>query len=117
VHEVFALQVEERPDAVAVVAGDEHLSYLGLAREARRLAAYLRALGVGPEDVVGLRAERSAALPAALLGILQAGAAYLPLDPEAPEERLALMREEAGVRVMLSTDLRPQGEVVWVDGW
>ncbi|HYG65055.1 MAG TPA: amino acid adenylation domain-containing protein, partial [Thermoanaerobaculia bacterium] len=102
VHEVFDLQVEARPDAVAVIAGDEHLTYLGLARRARRLAADLRALGVGPEEVVGLRAERSAGLPAAMLGILYAGAAYLPLDPEAPEERLALMREEAGVRFVVS---------------
>src|SRR6185436_20036703 len=81
VHRLFARQAERRPDAVAVVGGDAHLSYGGLARRAGRLSRRLRGLGVGPDVPVALCAGRSPELIAGILGILGAGGAYVPLDP------------------------------------
>src|SRR6185312_1338273 len=85
--ELFAAQAARTPDAVAVVFGDETLRYGDLDRRANRLAHHLRALGVGPEVVVGLCVPRSLDLVVALLGILKAGGVYLPLDPDYPAER------------------------------
>ena len=90
------------PDATAVVLEDESLSYGELDARSSRLAHHLRALGVGPETVVGLCLERSLELPIALLGILKAGGAYLPLDPAYPGERLAFMLEDADVSVLVT---------------
>ena len=87
--ELFAAQVAASPEAVAVVCGDERLSYRDLDARSSRLAQHLRALGVGPEVVVGLCLERSVEMLVGLLGILKAGGAYLPLDPGYPPERLA----------------------------
>ncbi len=94
-HELIAAQARRTPEAVAVVAGERRIGYRELDRRARRLARRLAALGVGVESRVGLCAERSVELMVGLLGILQAGAAYVPLDPEHPAERLAFMVEEA----------------------
>ena len=95
--ELFAAQVARRPDAIAVVFEDESLSYGALDRRANRLAHHLRALGVGPETVVGLCLARSLDMIVGLIGILKAGGAYLPLDPEYPIERLEYMVAEAGL--------------------
>src|SRR5262249_33710354 len=86
---LFAAQAARTPDAVAVVFGDEQLSYRELDLRANRLAHHLRSLGVGPEVVVGLCLERSLEMVVGLLAILKAGGAYLPLDPAYPRERLA----------------------------
>ncbi len=86
-------------------AAAKGLTYAELNDRSARLARRLRALGVGLEDRVGLWAERSVDLIAALLGILRAGAAYLPLDPSHPPERLAWMLEDGGARILL-TDRR-----------
>ena len=94
--ELFAAQAQRTPDAIAVVFGDEWLSYAELDARANQLAHHLRGLGVGPEVVVGLCVERSPAMLVGLLGILKAGGAYLPLDPGYPQERLAFMLEDAG---------------------
>ena len=94
--ELFAAQVAKSPDAIAVVIEDQRLSYGELDRRANQLAHHLRALGVGPEMVVGLCLERSLDMVVGLLGILKAGGAYLPLDPAYPRERLAFMLEDAG---------------------
>ncbi|MCP4660549.1 MAG: AMP-binding protein, partial [bacterium] len=105
-HELFEARVEECPEAVAVVCPlhDKALSYRELNRRANRLAARLRELGVGPEEVVGICLERSADLIAGLLAILKAGGAYLPLDPEDPAERLAYLLEDSGVSVVLAEE-------------
>jgi len=99
--ELFARRAAERPDAEAVVYLDadgavrERLNYRHLAELARRLARRLRRLGVGRGDVVGLAVERGAGMVAAVVGILEAGGAYLPLDPGYPEERLRTMVADA----------------------
>ncbi|HEX8907179.1 MAG TPA: condensation domain-containing protein, partial [Longimicrobiaceae bacterium] len=103
-HGRFEAQAAARPDAVAVTFGDEKLTYGQLNRRANRLARRLRALGVGPESRVGLCAERSPELVAGVLAILKAGAAYVPLDPGYPAERLAYLAEDADLRVVLAQE-------------
>ncbi|HSU83864.1 MAG TPA: AMP-binding protein, partial [Thermoanaerobaculia bacterium] len=93
---LFAAQAARTPDAVAVVGGGEELTYAELARRARRVAGRLLRLGVAPESRVAVAAERSVALIPTLLGILQAGCAYLPVDPELPEERRRFLLADAG---------------------
>ena len=102
-HELFAAQARRTPEAVAVVCGEERLSYRELAARARLLAGRLAAAGVGPEARVALLLERSAALVVAVLGVLEAGAAYLPLDPALPPQRLALLLADAGARVAVTS--------------
>jgi amino acid adenylation domain-containing protein len=104
VHELFEAQVERRPDAIALVFEDEQLTFGELNARANQLAHYLRAQGVGPEQTVGICLERGPRLIVSLLGVLKAGGAYLPLDPQYPQERLAFMLEDAGVRVLLTEE-------------
>ncbi|MEU8262199.1 amino acid adenylation domain-containing protein [Micromonospora sp. NPDC048999] len=97
--------IEERaattPDAVAVTIDGNSLTYAELNAAANRIAHRLRAAGVGPETLVGVCAERSLELVAGLLGVLKAGGAYLPLDPEYPADRLAFMVTDADAPVVL----------------
>ena len=102
IHEAFAGQARRVPDAVAVVLEASALTYGELARRAGSLAGRLRALSVGPESVVGLCLERSPEMITALYGILEAGGAYLPLDPEYPEERLRFILEDARAAALVS---------------
>ncbi len=101
-HEQFAAQAARTPEAVAVVYEGAALTYAELEGRANQLARYLQAQGVGPETVVGLLQERSLELVVSLLGVLKAGAAYLPLDAGYPEARLRYMLKDAGVRVLLT---------------
>ena len=101
VHELFEEQMGRSPDATAVVCNSEQLTYRQLNERANQLAHHLRGLGVGPEVVVGLFAERSLPMVTALLAILKAGGAYLPLDVGYPKERLAFMLQDASVSHLL----------------
>ncbi|MFF7279700.1 non-ribosomal peptide synthase/polyketide synthase [Streptomyces griseorubiginosus] len=122
VHEVFAAQVARTPDAVAVVFEGQELSYAELDVRANRIAHLLRSKGVGPEDLVGVCLERGIELMPALLGVLKAGAAYLPLDPANPADRLAYIVKDAKAPVVLTTagqaavlDGRYEGDVIELD--
>ncbi|MGH9929159.1 MAG: amino acid adenylation domain-containing protein, partial [Pyrinomonadaceae bacterium] len=97
-HRLFEEQVERNPQAVAVVFGTERVSYQELNERANQMARYLRTAGVENETIVGLGVERSTEMVVSLLGIMKAGAAYLPLDKEYPAERLAYMLRESGAR-------------------
>jgi amino acid adenylation domain-containing protein len=101
-HELFEQQVERTPDAIAVSDNHRQFTYAVLNRRSNQLARYLKKLGIGPEARVGVCMERSAELIVALLGILKAGAAYVPLDPAYPAERLRFMLEDAEVAVLLT---------------
>jgi amino acid adenylation domain-containing protein len=95
------VQAARTPDAVALVFREQHLSYAELEQRASQLAHYLRAQQVGPEVRVGVCLERSIALVVALLGVLTAGAAYVPLDPAYPAERLRFMLDDSQAAVLL----------------
>ncbi|MHC3475648.1 amino acid adenylation domain-containing protein, partial [Streptomyces sp. 7R007] len=101
VPELFAEWVARGPDAVALVDGVRMVTYAELAARADRLAGLLRARGVGPEDVVGLCLPRVLDLYVAVLAVWKAGAAYLPLDPDHPAERLAYMLADSGCEILL----------------
>jgi amino acid adenylation domain-containing protein len=102
VHHLFEAQVRRTPQAVALVYGEQVLTYRELNQCANQLAHYLRQLGVGPEVLVGLCMERSVEMVVGLLGILKAGGAYVPLDPSFPAERIAFMLEDAQAPVLLT---------------
>ena len=104
VHELVEAWADRAPDALAVANSQRSLTYGELEAGANRLARRLIRLGVCPEDRVGVCLERSADLPLALLGVLKAGAAYLPLDPGHPAERLAYILEDSAVRVLITSD-------------
>jgi natural product biosynthesis luciferase-like monooxygenase protein len=102
IQQVFEWQATHQPEAVALVFKGDHLSYGKLNRQANRLAHHLRAKGVGPGVLVGVRAERSLEMMVGLLAILKAGGAYVPMDPTYPKERLAFMLEDTRVPVLLT---------------
>jgi amino acid adenylation domain-containing protein len=102
VHEQVAGWARRTPEAPAVLCGGERVSYVELDSEAERIAGRLRTMGVGPEVRVGLALERSPRLVAAALGVMKAGGAYLPLDPDYPADRLRYMLEDGGVAVVLT---------------
>ncbi|MBZ5554814.1 MAG: amino acid adenylation domain-containing protein [Acidobacteriia bacterium] len=101
-HQLFEAQVEKTPDAVAVVFEGEQLSYRQLNQRANQLAHFLRSLGAAPDTFVGVCMERSLEMVVALYGILKAGAAYVPIDPDYPRERVAFMLEDAHTPVLLT---------------
>jgi amino acid adenylation domain-containing protein len=101
-HQLIEAQVERTPDAIAVSFRGEHLTYRELNQRANQLAHYLQTLGVQPEVLVGICIERSLEMLVGLLGILKAGAAYLPLDPGYPLERLELILSDSQVPVLLT---------------
>jgi len=103
-HELIAAQADRTPDAKAVTFLDQSLTYADLLRRTRRIAQHLQALGIRPEDRVGVFLERSLDLLPSLLGTLTAGAAYLPLDPALPAERLATLIDSAGATVVLTQE-------------
>ncbi|WP_316169155.1 non-ribosomal peptide synthetase [Bradyrhizobium sp. SZCCHNS2017] len=98
----FEAQAARAPDAIAIVHGDETISYGELNARANRLARRLMLQGIGPDVVVGLALERGVPMMVALLAVLKAGGAYLPLDPDYPAERLAHMLGDSGARLLLT---------------
>ncbi|NOK11829.1 non-ribosomal peptide synthetase, partial [Corallococcus exercitus] len=120
VHVHFAHQAQRTPHAVALVLGDDSLTYAQLDARANQLAHHLRALGIVPGSRVGLAVERSFEMVTALLAILKVGAAFVPVDRNAPVERIAALLEDADVRVTLTHQpfaslLPASGERVWLD--
>ena len=102
IHQLFEEQVEKSPDAIAVVFEEEQLTYRELSKRANQLAHYLRKHGVGPDKLVGICVERSMEMVIGLLGILKAGAGYVPLDPSYPAERLEFMLADAQALILLT---------------
>jgi len=99
---MIAAQAARTPDATAVVFENDRLTYRELDARANQLASELQSFGVKPDDIVALCLERSTAMVVALLGILKSGAAYLPIDPAFPQERIAFMLEDSGARVVVA---------------
>jgi amino acid adenylation domain-containing protein len=104
IHELFEEQVQNTPDAAAVVCEDQSLTYGELNRRANRLAHHLTSLGVGPGSTVGVLVERSPEMIVALLATLKAGGAYVPLEPSYPKARLAHILEDTRTKVVLTQD-------------
>ncbi len=104
-HQFFEEQVARSPDAIAVVCGDERLTYLQLNTRANRVADRLRALGAGPDQFIGICHSRTPNMLVAILGILKSGAAYVPIDPTYPRARIEYILDDAQVGVVL-TDSR-----------
>jgi amino acid adenylation domain-containing protein/non-ribosomal peptide synthase protein (TIGR01720 family) len=107
IHQMFEQQVESTPDAIAIVLGEEALTYSALNKRANRLAHYLHGLGIGPDDLVGLYMDRSIEIVVGLLGVLKAGAAYVPLDTSTPYERLSVLLEDIGASAFLTSGHLP----------
>ncbi|MFF9011804.1 amino acid adenylation domain-containing protein [Streptomyces sp. NPDC014870] len=101
--EAFERQVRRTPDATALVCEDVELTYAELDARANRLARLLLARGVVAEDVVAVAVPRSAELVVSLLAVMKTGAAYLPLDADHPQDRIAYMLADAGARTVLTT--------------
>ncbi|WP_144174660.1 non-ribosomal peptide synthetase [Pseudomonas sp. Kh13] len=101
-HQLLARQAHERPDALALIFDDQQMTYAELDRSSNQLAQRLRALGVGPDCLVGVAVERGLAMALALIAIHKAGGAYVPLDPDYPQERLAYMVEDSNIGLLLA---------------
>jgi amino acid adenylation domain-containing protein len=102
VHELIEAQAERTPHAVALICGDDVLTYAELDRRASGLAAELRGIGVVPDGLVGICMDRSADLVVSLLAVLKTGCAYLPIDPSSPAGRVAFVLRDANARVVLT---------------
>ncbi len=110
-HRLFEEQAERTPEETAVVYENDRLTYAELNERGNRLAATLRASGIGRETIVGILAERSVDLLVAVLAIWKAGGAYVPLDPDYPADRVRFMLEDSGAKVLLTqTALRERAE-------
>ena len=101
--ELFTEQAARTPAATAVVSGDVTWTYAQLDAISGRIAGYLAGLGAGPEKIVAVAVPRSAEMVAALLGVVKAGAAYLPVDPDYPAERISFMLADARPTVLICT--------------
>ena len=121
-HELFETQVQKTPDAVAVECNDQRLSYRELDERANQVANYLKKFSVGPEVCVGVYVERSIGLLVGLLGVLKAGAAYVPLTPGTPANRLEYMLREMDSHIVVTEQKLAEnlpescGKIVCLDG-
>ena len=107
IEQALARWAAERPDAVALHHEGTEVTYRELAERSDRVAAGLRAAGVEPGSFVGVCLDRSAELIIAMLGVLKAGAAYVPIDPTHPTDRIAYLVEDAGMTVLIGSADRP----------
>ncbi|HEX3155301.1 MAG TPA: amino acid adenylation domain-containing protein, partial [Candidatus Angelobacter sp.] len=113
VHHLFEEQAERMPEQVAVIDGEQQLTYGELNRRSNRLAYRLRALGVRPDDRVAICMERSPQLIVGVLGVLKAGAAYVPLDPSYPDERIFfMMKDSSPLALLTQRHLLPRFEAI-----
>lgn len=101
-HQLFEAQVNHSPNAVAVLFKNEQLTYQDLNQQANQLAHHLQALGVMPEDLIGIFLEKSIEVMIAILGVLKAGGAYVPLDPDYPDERINFILSDAQVSILIT---------------
>jgi amino acid adenylation domain-containing protein len=104
IHQYFEEQAIRTPDATALIYNDEKLSYMELNNKVNQLGRYLRAKGLKPNQVVGICLERSMEMIIASLGVLKSGAAYLPLDPSYPQERLEYMVDDTEISLLLTSN-------------
>jgi len=104
IHRLFEAQVDRTPDTVAVILERRRLTYEELNQRANQVAQYLKEAGVGRGKLVGICVDRSLEMIVGLLGILKAGAAYVPLDPDYPKERLAFMLEDTQLTVLITQE-------------
>jgi amino acid adenylation domain-containing protein len=104
IHELFELQAQRTPQAIAVETASEQIVYSELNRKANQLAHHLRRSGVGRESLIGVCLGRGINLIAALLAILKTGAAYVTLDPAYPPQRLAFMLQDSGAKTVLTEE-------------
>ncbi|MCJ8281810.1 MAG: AMP-binding protein [Rivularia sp. ALOHA_DT_140] len=104
IHELFEIQVEKTPDAIALVHDNCQLTYKELNNRANQLAHHLQELGVKPESKVGVYLERNLELVIGILGIIKAGAAYVPLDPAYPQARTEYIIEDARIEILLISE-------------
>jgi amino acid adenylation domain-containing protein len=122
IHELFQKRVLETPDAVAVVSLNDKLTYKELDQRANQLAHYIQKLNLGTEVVVGILHEKDVDLLTCVLGVLKAGGAYLPLDPDYPKDRLQYMLQDAQAPILLTHDSLKdavydyQGTIISIDG-
>ncbi|WP_072620080.1 non-ribosomal peptide synthetase [Spirulina major] len=103
IHQLFEAQVQQTPDAIAVVFEARSLTYGELNQRANQLAHYLQQLGVQPDTLIGIYIERSLEMMVGLLGILKAGAAYVPLDPNYPPERIEYILENSATPILITS--------------
>ncbi len=122
IDQIFAEQVTRFAENIAVVGGEEQITYNRLLTRANQIAELLQRIGVVADTLVGLMIERSLEMVVSILGILRAGGAYVPLDPDYPLERLSYMLEDSGVKILITqSSLREQipenfsGEIVYLD--
>ncbi|MED3966050.1 non-ribosomal peptide synthetase, partial [Niallia taxi] len=102
IHELFELQVQRTPDQIAVEFDGENITYQKLNEKSNALARKLRDKGAKPEDVVGIILDRSIEMIAGILGVLKSGAAYLPIDPKNPKDRIEYILQDAQVKILLT---------------
>ena len=123
-HGLFEEQARRTPDATAAVCGEESITYAELDQRANTLATRLRVSGVGPGQLAGVLMDGSIEMLAAMLGVLKAGAGYVPLDPRYPRERLVYMLRDAQVGLLLTRkesaarlQIETEAPVFYLDGW
>ena len=120
-HELFEMRVKENPNQPALIFEENSLSYLELDQRSNQLANYLKKLEVSTESIVGISTDRSFEMIVAILGVMKAGAAYLPLDPNYPPERLSFMFDDFRISVLLSQKTLDgklpthQSKTIWLD--